>query len=73
MSLLPTYFLFLPILVFTELIPVLIIAQGMESAQLVSPFQAGYIVNVTSIGKEKPVIFLTVKQTVAVQITATVT
>lgn len=44
----------------------------MESVQPVCPFQAGYTVSVTSIGKEKPVIFRIVKPTVAVQITGTV-
>lgn len=57
---------------FSELIRVLITAQNMESAQPVCLYQAGYTVNVTSIGKEKPVIFRIVKPTVAVQIMATV-
>lgn len=57
---------------FSELILVLITAQTTESVQPVCPFQAGYTVSVTSIGKEKPVIFRIVKPTVAVQITGTV-
>lgn len=44
----------------------------MESVPPVCLFQAGYTVNVTSIGKEKPVISHTVKPTVAVQTMGTV-
>lgn len=44
----------------------------MESAQLATLFQARYIVNVISIGREKPVIFLIVKLTVGALIMATV-
>lgn len=60
------------IFIFTALIPVLTIARGMGSVQLVFPFQAKCIVSVTSIGKAKPVIFRTVKLTVGAQIMATV-
>lgn len=63
---------FLLILFIIELIHVRITAQGMGSAQLVARYQAKYIVSVTSIGKEKPVISLIVKLTVEVLITATV-
>jgi len=44
----------------------------MESVQPVCPYQAVCTVSVTSIGKEKPVIFHIVKPTVAVQIMGTV-
>lgn len=64
--------LFLLILFIIELIHVQITAQGMGNAQLVARYQAKYIVSVTSIGKEKPVISLIVKLTVEVLITATV-